>query len=90
MVLPCNPYEGLSEEELQATLGMTYEDVALWVLEQQRNTLLDEETSVKLLVQVWINETFKQDFFCSPIQVIARELGEKIQEDLNFINQRSV
>lgn len=37
MVLPCNPYEGISEEELQASLGMSYEDVAQWVLEQQRN-----------------------------------------------------
>jgi hypothetical protein len=49
MVLPCNPYEGVSEEELQANLGMSYEDVALWVLEQQRNSILDEEYTTAIL-----------------------------------------
>ena len=50
MVLPCNPYEGISEEDLKTLVGMTYEDVARWVLEQHRNTLLNEESSVNLMV----------------------------------------
>ncbi len=80
MVLPCNPYEGLSEEELQASLGMTYEDVALWVLDQQRNTFLDERSSVSILAKIWQDNDFKEDIIRSPIGVIEKELGEKIQE----------
>jgi hypothetical protein len=84
MVLPCNPYEGLSEEELQATLGMTYEDVALWVLEQQRNTLLDEKSSVKIITQAWKDEEFKLSLFNQPRLVIEQELGEAVDEKINL------
>ncbi len=83
MVLPCNPYEGLSEEELQANLGMTYEDVALWVLEQQRNTLLDEETSVLIIAKSWRDEAYKQELLNNPIVLLEKSLGEKIQTNLN-------
>lgn len=83
MVLPCNPYEGLSEEELKASLGMTYEDVALWVLEQQRNTLLDEESSVEIIARGWKDNMFQQEFLCNP-KIIIEEFGIKIPEDLNL------
>ncbi|MFN9175332.1 MAG: NHLP leader peptide family RiPP precursor [Synechocystis sp.] len=84
MVLPCNPYEGLSEEELKASLGMTYEDVAQWVLEQQRSTLLDEESSVKFMATSWRDEAFKRDLALNPNKFIERELGQKIQETIQF------
>ncbi|MFN9175333.1 MAG: NHLP leader peptide family RiPP precursor, partial [Synechocystis sp.] len=77
MVLPCNPYEGISEEELKASVSMTYEDVAQWVLEQQRNAFLDDESSIKLMARAWRNEKFKQEFLSNPLIVIGRELGEK-------------
>ncbi|MBO1052034.1 MAG: NHLP leader peptide family natural product precursor [Dolichospermum sp. DET73] len=83
MVLPCNPYEGLSEDELQANLGMTYEDVALWVLEQQRNTLLDEESSVRIIAQAWRDEAYKQELLNNPIVLLEKALGEKVQTNLN-------
>jgi len=83
MVLPCNPYEGLSEEELQANLGMTYEDVALWVLEQQRNTLLDEESSVLIIAKTWRDEAYKQELLNNPMVLLEKELGEKVQTNLN-------
>lgn len=85
MVLPCNPYEGISEEELQASLGMTYEDVALWVLEQQRNALLDEESNVTIMAQAWRDEAFKQELLNNPIKAIEKKLGEKIQEEIQGI-----
>ena len=85
MVLPCNPYEGLSEEELKASLGMSYEDVAQWVLEQQRNALVDEESSVRLMARTWRDDAFKQELMANPIPVLKRELTEKILEDLNDI-----
>lgn len=78
MVLPCNPYEGMSEEELKASLGMTYEDVAKWVLEQQRNALLDETSSIAMLSRAWKDKAFKQEMLCSPKTVIEKEWGTEI------------
>jgi hypothetical protein len=85
MVLPCNPYEGISEEELKASLGMSYEDVAQWVLEQQRNVLLDEESSVLLVMRAWSDEAFKQELLHNPIGLIEDIQGKKIQEDIKGI-----
>jgi hypothetical protein len=84
MVLPCNPYEGLSEEELQANLGMTYEDVALWVLEQQRNTLLDEDSSVRIIKKVWTNKLFKEELLNNPNKILEKELGEEFELDMKI------
>ena len=84
MVLPCNPYEGVSEEELQANLGMTYEDVAQWVIEQQRSTFLDEESMINIMVRAWSNEEFKQELFDNSIKVVETELEEKIAESINI------
>ena len=84
MVLPCNPYDGLSKEELQASLGMTYEDVALWVLEQQRNTLLDEDSSVSLMTRAWTDKSFKEKLVDDPILLIEGTLGEEIQTNVNI------
>lgn len=75
MVLPCNPYEGMSEEELKASLGMTYKDVAEWVLEQQRNALLDEDSSVKLMAMVWRDEAFKEELINNPKTVMEQILS---------------
>jgi hypothetical protein len=74
MVLPCNPYEGMSEEDLQASLGITYEDVARWVLEQQRNTLLDEDINLNLVVQTWKDKRFKKSFVNNP-QLVLEQKG---------------
>jgi len=84
MVLPCNPYEGLSEEELKASLGMTYEDVALWVLEQQKTSLLDETSSVTMLSQAWQDRIFKKKFLTNPKVVIEKRSGAKISEDIEI------
>lgn len=84
MVLPSNPYEGLSEPELQASLGLTYEDVAQWVLEQQRNALLDEASSVGVIARAWKDEAFKQELLYSPKTVIENEWGTPIPTDIEL------
>jgi hypothetical protein len=85
MVLPCNPYEGLSEEELKASLGMTYEDVAQWVLEQQRNAFLDEESSITLIARAWRDETFKQNLLTNPASLIEQEVNDvKVPSELSI------
>jgi hypothetical protein len=86
MVLPCNPYEGISEDDLKALVGMTYEDVAQWVLEQQRNTFLDEASSVKIISQAWRDELFKHKLLHQAMKVIKQELGpKKSYEDIQGI-----
>jgi len=84
MVLPCNPYEGMSEEELKASLGMTYEDVAQWVLEQQRNALLDETSSVAIIARAWKDQAFKQEFLANPQAVISKEWGMEILANIEI------
>ena len=84
MVLPCNPYEGLSEEELQASLGMTYEDVAQWVLEQQSYHFLNENDSQKVMSKIWKDSQFEQEFFLNPYLVIEKEIGQKIPETVRI------
>ena len=84
LVLPNNPYAGVTEEELQASLGMTYEDVALWILEQQRNTFLDETSSIAMLARVWRDEAFKQELSDNSKAVIAREWGIEIPDEIEI------
>ncbi|MFB2880642.1 NHLP leader peptide family RiPP precursor [Floridanema aerugineum] len=84
MVLPCNPYEGVSEEELKSLVGMAYEDIAQWVLEQQRNTLLDEVSSVPMFIRVWKDKDFKHKLLYSPKMVIEEECGVEIPENIEI------
>ena len=84
MVLPCNPYEGLSESELQASLGMTYEDAAQWVFQQQRNSFADELTSIKIAVRAWNDVAFKHDLTTNGRQILIDAVVENIPEGLNI------
>jgi hypothetical protein len=84
LVLPCNPYETLSENELQTYLGMTYEDVAQWLFDQQRHTFLDEKHSVAIAARAWRDDSFKQALLSNPKWMIEQEMGERIQDNLNI------
>ena len=84
MVLPSNPYEGLPESELMASLGMSYEDVAQWVLEQHRNTLLNEASNLAMLSRVWKDEVFKQELLFKPKAVIEKEWGIEMPADIEI------
>jgi hypothetical protein len=85
MVLPCNPYEGMLEEELKDSLEMTYEDVAQWVLEQQRNTFMDEESSIILIARAWKNKAFKERLLCQPEKVINEEICKSLPEKIRVV-----
>jgi hypothetical protein len=78
IVLPSNPYEELTEPELQALLGLTLEDIARWVFEQQRNTVLDEVSSVAIITRVWKDEAFKQELLSNPKKTLTNEWGISI------------
>lgn len=84
MVLPSNPYSGLTQPELKALMGLSYEDVAHWVLDQQRNTLLDETSSVALITRCWQDQAFKHELIASPKSVIEKEWGTAISADIEI------
>lgn len=84
MVLPCNPYEGISEEELQASLGMSYEDVALWVLEQQRNSILDEEYTTAILSKCWKDDNFKDAWLNNSREILEKQFELSIPVEIKI------
>jgi hypothetical protein len=84
MVIPKNPYEGLAESELKANLGLTLDEVACWVYEQQANVLLEETSSVALITQFWTDPAFKQELLANPKAVIEKEFGKNILEGVEI------
>jgi hypothetical protein len=84
MMLPSNPYEGLAESELKAILGLTLEDVADWVLEQNRNVFLEDKSSAIMITRAWRDEVFKQELLAHPQAVIEKELDKKIPEGIEI------
>jgi hypothetical protein len=82
IVLPSNPYEGMAEPQLQELLGLTLEDVARWVLEQQINVVLEETSSVMVITRAWKNQAFKQELLNNPKATLANELEITIPNSL--------
>lgn len=84
IVLPKNPYEELDEPDLKAYIGVTLEDVAHWALEQQRNVLLEETSSVGLIIRAWKDKAFKQELLANPRTVIEKEFEISIPEGIEI------
>jgi hypothetical protein len=74
LVLPCNPYEGFSEEALLAS-GKTYDEIARLVLERQRHSFLDEDSSATVIARMWRDPVFKRRMISDPAAVIEEEFG---------------
>ena len=81
MVLPRNPYGEISEEDLKDSLGLNYEDVAQWVLEQGASSFLDEESSVLLLSKIWRQCSFKEELLRNPKAIVEKELSVTLGVD---------
>ena len=84
MVLPGNPYDTVSEAELEASYGLTYEGVARWALNQQGNTLLDETASISMITRAWRDAGFKQMLLQNPVEIIEQQLNGKLPEGTNI------
>jgi hypothetical protein len=84
MVLPSNPYEEFSEQELQASLGMTYEDVAQWVYEQQPNTLLEERQAISVISRSWKDGNFKYALLANPKEILEKHFNQEISEEIEI------
>jgi hypothetical protein len=74
LVLPANPYEDVSEEVWRSS-GKTYEEVARLVLEQQRHSFFDEESSASFIARMWSDPIFKRRMVNDPAAVIEEEFG---------------
>ena len=61
---------------------MTYEDVALWVYQERRSSLLDENSSIALFSRCWRDEEFKQELLENCKAVIEKEFNQKIPNDI--------
>jgi hypothetical protein len=76
LVLPYNPYEGSPEPELKKSLGMDLEDVAGWMLEQQKGLFPEDRHNNMLLVaKAWRNADFKKQLLAAPKHMLEQELG---------------
>jgi hypothetical protein len=84
MVIPKNPYEGLAESELKANLGLTLDEVACWVYEQQASVLLEETSSVAVITRFWTDPAFKQELLANPKAVIEKQFGKNILEGVEI------
>jgi len=83
-VLPYNPYEELSEDELKDSMGISYEDVATWVIENQSTTLLDEDDNIKVVVNAWRSKAFKSELFENTKQLIERTINKVFPSTMTF------
>lgn len=92
MVIPCNPYEGiLEEEELKNILGITYKDVIQLLLKQSRHVsigdespLLDDEASTTIICRTWRDNVFKQKLLNNPSETLIKELGYETQDNIKL------
>ncbi|CAN5387675.1 hypothetical protein BH23BAC1_BH23BAC1_05770 [soil metagenome] len=85
LVLPHNPYAGIPEPEIQYSLGMDFEDIASWLLDQQKELLPeDKKNHLKLIVKSWRDESFKKLLIADPKLVIEQEFGEKIEDHISI------
>lgn len=84
IVLPGNPYEGLTEAEIYSYSKLTLEDIAQWVFEQQINTVLNEVNSVQMIAEAWKNEVFKQELLSKPKVTLADKLGILVPESFDI------
>lgn len=84
IVIPKNPYEEVAQSELKAYLGLTLDEVARWVYEQQANVLLEETSSVAVITKSWTDQAFKQDLLANPKAVIEKEFAKNIPEGLEI------
>jgi len=80
LVIPNNPYAGIEELEIKQALGMDLEDIARWVLEQQKELLTsDREKQVQIVAKAWRDEEFKKSLKDNPIHTLQTILGENIE-----------
>jgi hypothetical protein len=80
VVIPHNPYAGVAESELKAAMGMGLEEVAEWVLDQQKRVITDKkEKNIQIVVKAWRDEAYKKMLMADPNLVIETELGGEIE-----------
>jgi hypothetical protein len=83
LVLPHNPYSLTSETELEKALGMDLEDVAGWMLEQQKGLMPEDlHNNVLLVAKAWRDKDFKNRLLAEPKATLMQELDLEFQKDV--------
>lgn len=70
LVLPHNPYQDIPENELKESLGLSLENIAEWILQNQRNVGLDMENMLKIVLKAWTDLEFKEKLLKNPKRII--------------------
>jgi hypothetical protein len=73
LVVPCNPYAGLGEAQSQQFLGMSLEELALWVCNNTSGAA--DPSMAKLLVKAWTDEEFVRHLIAEPRQALEEVLS---------------
>jgi hypothetical protein len=84
LVLPANPFGHLSEAKLESS-GLTLDDVARWMLEQQRTGWPNHERSAELLARAWRDANLRRELLAHPAEVLTRELGSTVPEGAEIV-----
>jgi hypothetical protein len=85
LVLPTNPYAGITEAELRETLGLELEDIADWVLDQQKGILADDKKSnIQLVAKAWRDNSFKNALIANSTIIIQQELGIEVDDKVSI------
>jgi hypothetical protein len=83
-VVPVNPYEAMDEKELEALLGITWEDVAQWTLGETGGLEFKAEKSARLIARAWRDKSFRAQLVESPRRAIAEELGISLPDNITI------
>jgi len=86
LVLPSNPYNGLTEEEIRKATNMDLEEICDWVLNNQKGLFPDNrEMNVQMVLKAWKDEAFKRLLLADPKVIIEQLLEEKVGDGITII-----
>lgn len=86
LVLPNNPYAGLSENELVSSLGMNLLQVAELVLNQQKGLAPEnKQKNVEMVAKAWKDNSYKKLLLADPALVLKEELDEEVGKGVEVV-----
>lgn len=87
MILPYNPFEnnqGVSEIQEKNTITRIKDRVRS-LLQQIRNTFLDEESTIEIISEAWSKTNFRSNLIERPVETINTFLGTNYPVEINAI-----
>jgi hypothetical protein len=82
MVIPCNPYSASPQSATEQPGGQDLPQFIAWMMDQQRQTLLDDKNkNVELILRAWTDPDFKRFLTNEPKLAIQHVTGEDFEID---------